>query len=171
MTRLFSFCLLLIGACFLAGAYGALHNQISFTVGPDYFYHLKFQQFNIPDGTAPRIGAALVGWEASWWMGIVLGMPIGFLVQFMPDLRAQRNVFFLACLMCVTSALAMGVGSLLIEWPPENFEFMIIPEAAENPEGYLRAAIMHSFSYLGGLIGGAVALLTTSFLLWRARRG
>lgn len=61
-------------ACLFAGAYGSLHNQISYTVSPEYFTQFKFHQFRINDSIPDRIGAAIVGWKASWWMGLVLGV-------------------------------------------------------------------------------------------------
>ena len=36
---------LLVFGCVIAGVYGALHDQISFTVSPDYFFAFKFHQF------------------------------------------------------------------------------------------------------------------------------
>jgi hypothetical protein len=32
-------------ACLIAGAYGALHNQISYSVASEYFQQFKFIQF------------------------------------------------------------------------------------------------------------------------------
>jgi len=53
--------LLLALAAVSAALFGALHNQLSYTVGPSYFTELKFEQFAIPPDTSPRVGAALVG--------------------------------------------------------------------------------------------------------------
>jgi hypothetical protein len=47
-------------ALVVAGCYGALHNQISYTVAPTYFHGHKFVQFGIPPEYHNRIGAALV---------------------------------------------------------------------------------------------------------------
>lgn len=43
------FPLLLVAACLTAGLYGALHNQISYTVSTDDFHAFKFHQFDIPE--------------------------------------------------------------------------------------------------------------------------
>lgn len=52
---------LLVGvACVLSGLYGAVHNQISYSVSPEYFTKFKFVQFRI-NGLPHRLGAAVVG--------------------------------------------------------------------------------------------------------------
>jgi len=60
----------------IAGLYGALHNQISYTVSPDYVHAFKFQQFDISENLQGRVGASIVGWYASWWMGLLIGVPV-----------------------------------------------------------------------------------------------
>ena len=59
-----------------AGLYGVLHNQISYTVSPEYFTRFKFVQFGLTELELPeRVRASMVGFQASWWMGIPIGMP------------------------------------------------------------------------------------------------
>ncbi len=52
---------LFVIACLFAGSYGAVHNQISYTVAPEYFTQFKFHQFQIDEGAPERVGAAIVG--------------------------------------------------------------------------------------------------------------
>lgn len=83
VKKLFLALVLFVFACLLAGGYGALHNQISYTVSPEYFTKFKFHQFQINEVIGERLGAAIVGWSASWWMGIFIGIiliPMGLLL-------------------------------------------------------------------------------------------
>jgi hypothetical protein len=66
---------LLVIACLFAGMYGVVHNQISYTVSHEYFTQFKFYQFGI-EHVPNRFGVAVVGWNAAWWMGIVIGMSL-----------------------------------------------------------------------------------------------
>ena len=66
MLKFALFPLLLGAACVIAGLYGALHNQISYTVSPEYFHLHKFKQFEIPVALHGRIGAA-------WSVGMLRG--------------------------------------------------------------------------------------------------
>lgn len=61
MKKAFLTVLLMILACLIAGVYGALHNQISYTVAPEYFTKFKFYQFQIGASLHGREGCALVG--------------------------------------------------------------------------------------------------------------
>ena len=79
VTKKLAVYLLLIGLAVLAaGLFGVAHNQISYTVSPEYFTKFKFWQFHLNDSPLPeRIRASLVGFLAAWWMGIPLGLLIG----------------------------------------------------------------------------------------------
>src|SRR5262245_48699964 len=58
----------------VAGAYGALHDQVSYSISPEYFTKLKFRQFSYADfGWPPRVFAAEVGFLAFWWVGLAGG--------------------------------------------------------------------------------------------------
>ena len=75
MNKMLVYVYLFIPAAILAGAYGALHDQISYSLSIEYFTKFKFLQFNIPWAyRMPRTGASVVGFLATWWMqgGIAL---------------------------------------------------------------------------------------------------
>jgi hypothetical protein len=76
LTRLALLPLSLVFACVIAGAYGAIHDQISYTVAPSYYHDFKFIQFAIAPELQNRLGASIVGWSATWWMGLVIGAPL-----------------------------------------------------------------------------------------------
>src|SRR5215213_5556426 len=70
---------LVVAAALLAAVYGALHDQLSYTVSPEYFTRFKFVQFAFAgvDELPPRIGAAVVGALATWWVGAIAGAAVG----------------------------------------------------------------------------------------------
>ena len=58
----------------VTGIYGALHDQVSYSIAPEYFTKLKFKQFHWADlSWPPRVFAALVGFLATWWVGLIGG--------------------------------------------------------------------------------------------------
>src|SRR5438309_3164333 len=58
----------------VAGGYGIVHDQISYTVSPEYFTHIKFAQFAAVNfGWPDRVFVAEIGFLASWWVGLVAG--------------------------------------------------------------------------------------------------
>ncbi|WP_424939200.1 hypothetical protein [Aliiroseovarius sp. S253] len=167
MRRLLALPIMVGFACVLAGIYGIVHNQISFTVGPDYFYALKFPQFRIPELLQSRIGAAYVGWQASWWMGLVIGIPIAVMSLGIPSAKQARRVFLQAAVLVVAITLTLGLVSLAFDPPMEHIP---VPAAAEDPIGYGRAAMLHDTSYLAGMIGLVVGLIYVGAQVRSARR-
>ena len=58
----------------LAGGYGVIHDQITFTIVPEYFHNFKFYQFSYADlGLGDRVFVGCVGFLATWWVGLIVG--------------------------------------------------------------------------------------------------
>ncbi len=171
MAKIVLIALLFLIACLFAGTYGAVHNQISYSVSPEYFTKFKFQQFRISDNTPERIGAAIVGWNAAWWMGIAIGIiliPLGL------SIRGNANYFWamlrvfgivtLTTLLVGLSALAIAFATIDTEVAGEISRY---GNEITHDVAFARAGTMHNFSYVGGLVGiitGGVAVI------WQRRR-
>lgn len=168
MAKLAVFPLLLVAGCFTAGVYGALHDQISYTVSPDYFHLYKFRQFDIARHLHNRLGAALVGWYATWWMGFLIGIPVLIVGLILPDARTYLSRSLIAFGVVAITALVVGLGGLIYASntvnAPADFSWDY-PEGVTDPVGFARVGMMHSFGYLGGFLG----TLTASAYLVAAR--
>lgn len=169
MIRLAFIPVLVAIACIFAGAYGALHNQISYTVCPEYFTEFKFHQFRI-DNLPHRFGAAVVGWNAAWWMGIVIGViliPLGLVI------RGNSNYFWGMIRVfgvVVVTTLLVGLVALAISFAVVNAEnvgeISRYGNEISDDVSFARAGTMHNFSYLGGLLG----IATGAFAIFRQRK-
>jgi hypothetical protein len=158
------FPVLLVAGCLIAGLYGALHDQISYTVSPDCYFAYKFHQFRIPEESQNRVGAAIVGWQASWWMGILIGIPILLVGMAMPDWKAYLTKCLLAYVVVALTALAVGLAALAYaSWTitETNLPDYWFPADVTDKVAFARAGTMHNFSYLGGFLG----ILTGSLYL------
>lgn len=166
-TKPFVFILLCLAAMVCAGIFGALHNQLSFSVGSSYFYDVKFAQFGINPDLPARIGAAQVGWMASWWMGLGMGLP-AFILGYFRTARGKALLAhglsviglamitaFLGAFCGLAYAFITDINALVANLPN--------PDAFSNPEGFVRAAMMHNGSYFGGMLGAVVAVIS----MWR----
>lgn len=169
MSRFLVFFMLLGLASLAASIFGAAHNQLSFTVGPDYFHQLKFPQFGIPDALPDRLGAAVVGVQASWWMGVLVGLPAFVFGLFaVADSRAYLGagigaIGLVVLLATVFAGLGLVAGMLFAGHP--MLDVIAVPPGVD-PEQFQRAGLMHEASYLGGFVGGAAAI----WPMIRARR-
>ena len=148
--------MLLVVACFCAGTYGAFHNQISYTVSSEYFTEFKFHQFRI-EAIPPRAGAAIVGWSAAWWMGIVIGV---FLIPAGLVIRGNRQYFWAMIqvfLVVTVTTMLFGLGALGVAFLTLNAndvgEVSRYGNEIQNDLAFQRAGAMHNFSYLGGMAG------------------
>lgn len=147
-------------ACLIAGLYGMLHNQVSYTVSPDYFHAFKFHQFRFPEALRHRGGASLVGFLASWWTGLAIG-PVLFMtyhrrLQSCPPARMMLRGFGLTLLITAgVGAAGLGLGVLFVS--PELAR--LAPPDALDPLAFVRSGMMHDCSYFGGVVGTVIAAL------------
>ena len=152
---------LVASAAAAAAIFGALHNQLSYSVGPSYFTELKFQQFNISDTLPTRIGAALVGVQASWWMGVLVGVPAFVYGLFaVPDPRSYLatglGAIGLVFVLSTFAALAGLLGGLIADSSGILDGRLAIPAGPDRSD-FIRAGFMHDASYLAGGLGVLLA--------------
>lgn len=169
--KLLSLPLLLIASCAMAGLYGTAHNQVSYTVAPVYFHEFKFIQFDTALENQNRIGASLVGFMASWWMGIFVGFPIFLAALFVKGTKLFVKVYFTAALIVIAVTFVIGLIALSIGYltfSPDNLPWWMASDNSNisEPVAFARAGMMHNYSYLGGLIGLFIGLVYT---IWKAR--
>lgn len=146
----------------LAGLYGALHDQLSYGIGPEYFTCLKFPQFGLLDESiAPRWRAAQVGLLA----GAVAGLPLGLVLCWWVRRRGGTSrLLWRGAAWVVLGAMLLATLGLAFGWLALHLaSVQRVPACVQDAQGFLLAAWMHDGSYLGALAG----LLA---FLWRSRR-
>ncbi len=162
--KILLFPLLLAFSCALAALYGALHNQISYSVSPGYFHDFKFIQFRIDQVLHNRWGAAQVGIFASWWMGIVIGLPIYLFALRIKDIGLVLKTYITAAALVAVITLSVGLAGLILSTHIIDAEDLlaISPQRpTSDPLAFARAGAMHDFSYIGGITGLLIALIFT----------
>ena len=176
MNKLIALILLLIIAPILGGVYGIVHDQITYTISNEYYSKFKFIQFGLDNwgmgeniGTEntpeiklnnPRIGAAIVGFLATWWVGMIIGIILGLLGLIHRNGKEMFKITMRATLITIGIALIVGIigliyGKLFLASNPPNW---FLPENLINRTNFIIVGSMHNFSYLGGLIGMIVSV-------------
>ena len=142
----------------LAGLYGVLHDQVSYTISPEYFTKFKFRQFGFGfmSQNQPRLTASIVGLASTWWTGLIIAIITSTIGLTLPNSKQMSKSIFGATTRTLGIAIIIGVLGIIVgkfiigEMDDSNW---IIPEAVIDRKAFLTVGTMHTFSYIGGLIG------------------
>ena len=157
----------------LAGAYGAIHNQISYSVSPDYFHAFKFIQFDIDAALQNRVGASLVGWYASWWMGLIIGIPIYLITVFVKGWRPFMQAYLRIAGLVILITFAVGIAALLYSYiliSADSLPWWMESRDVSHPIAFARAGTMHNYTYFGGIMGLGIGLFYAAWLVMNSDR-
>jgi hypothetical protein len=159
VRRFLIFLLLLPVAVGFASAFGILHNQISYTVAPEYFTKFKFIQFGLVASSLPdRMNATIVGFFASWWMGIPIGLLLGAMGFIHLGHWRMFKVTVWSFIVAIGFTLLFGLGGLLYGYLQTrtfdlaDYSGWYLPEDISDWRRFLCAGYLHNSSYLGGVI-------------------
>lgn len=158
----------------MAGLFGAIHDQISYTVSDEYFTRFKFIQFRLLDSDTPeRLKAALVGFLASWWMGLPLGLLTGMAGFIHPTSRQMKRALFWSLPLMAGFTLAFALGGLVYgyfqttELDITAYQGWFIPKGLVHPRNFICAGYMHNAAYIGGV--AAIPLTGIFHFMYRRR--
>jgi hypothetical protein len=159
MKKLLVFVLLFLFAIILAGLYGAIHDQISYTVSPEYFTKFKFRQFGFEGLHLPdRVRAGMVGFLASWWMGIPIGFLVGVVGFIHQGYRRMLKISLWSFAVVIAFTFLFGLCGLLYGYFETrtinlaNYQGWFIPDDVVDLRRFLCAGYMHNAAYLGGTL-------------------
>ncbi len=154
----------LMGAL-LAGLYGVFHDQITYSISPEYFTRLKFAQFHYADfGLPPRIFVGEIGFLASWWVGFIAAWFLARIaVPAFPPRLAFRYILRGSLIIFSTALVASIIGYVYGLWRSSGSDFSAWQRFTStygvlDLPSFVRVAYIHNASYLGGLIGLVVAI-------------
>lgn len=150
---------------FVTGLYGALHDQLSYTISPEYFTHFKFQQFAYADwGAPPRVLVAEIGFLVTWWFGLIGGWIIARAGLAELNERSGRSHTWRAIGLALGVAAAVGLLGILA--PTIYLWDGLAGGSGDAPASelhrqccFLVVACLHWASYLGGVAGVVVAVV------------
>ena len=144
----------------IAGCYGILHDQITFTVGPEYFHNFKIHQFSYADfGFGDRIFAAFIGFLATWWVGLIVGWILARrCIPGQPRAVARKQIYLGFAVVFATGFLAGLIGYAYGTWRGPNADYsawqsVLSAHHVDDQYSFMRVGYIHNASYIGGFIG------------------
>jgi hypothetical protein len=148
----------------ISGFYGVVHDQITYSISPEYFTRMKFEQFRAADfGFPERMFVAEIGFLATWWVGFFGGWFLGRIaVPVWPARQAWKHVMVGLVVMSGIAVLAgaVGFGLGLVQqeigpmWIGMTDELGVLDVRA-----FMRVGYIHNAGYLGGLTGLVAAIV------------
>lgn len=141
----------------VAGVYGILHDQITYSISPEYFTKFKYSQFGFePEwfgGHRPTV--AVIGFLATWWMGLFIGVILGSLSFIFPThktmMKVLRKAIILVLVISITASIAgFFYGKFYLAGKAVSWW---LPEKLANRDAFIIVGSIHNFSYAGGLVG------------------
>jgi MFS family permease len=157
MMRIFILLLLIIIASFIGGIYGALYDQITYAISPEFFSKFRFERFNIDPDMNERIGAAMVGFKNTWKTGMILGAVLALAGLINADYKKMFRYTMRAFLITLAIAFIAGLTGWLVGFPDMHpdpaTELNII-----DKDAFKTVENMNNFSYAGGVIGMFVGI-------------
>lgn len=160
-SKAVAFVIIIFLAPIIGGIYGIIHDQLTYTISPEYYTKFKFYQFGFMDiGNEaifpnPRVQVAALGFLATWWMGIPIGIILAFVALSLPSGSRIFAVTLRAFLITILVAFITGLIGLLygkLRLAKTGVDWWL-PENLIDKDNFIAVGSMHNFSYLGGLLG------------------
>lgn len=161
MKKFLTFLLIIAIAPLIGGLYGIMHDELTYTISPEYYTKFKFYQFGLMDlGNEaifpnPRIEVSAVGFMATWWMGLPIGIILGLVGLAHKNNKQMFRATIGAIIVTVIVVFATGLiglayGKLYLADAGVNWW---LPDNLIDTKNFIAVGSMHNFSYLGGLTG------------------
>jgi hypothetical protein len=141
----------------LAGIYGILHDQLSYSISPEYFTKYKFEQFGFVEygfGNK-RATVAIIGLWATWWTGLIIGAVNGSVGLIQPTSKIMWKSVYGATIRTLGITIGIGLLGMLVGMyiiSEINTDWNIPNDVADR-NAFITVGTMHTFSYVSGLIG------------------
>jgi len=142
----------------IAGLYGILHDQVTFTLSPEYYTEVKYYQFHyLPEHVPDRVRVGMIGFLATAAMGGICGWFLSRIViprhPFPVALRLCLRSFVLLFLITLTAGiLGYVVAPLAMQntskWEPIGYMFGV-----QDISSFVTVAIIHQAGYIGAFTG------------------
>ncbi len=160
------FCRALLGGL-VAGVYGALHDQATYSLAPEYFTKMKFAQFAFVDvGLGDRVFVSTIGFLATAWIGFIAtwffarrDARVGPRGE--ADRRIGRRLLWMAACAFAAGIFGYVYGSLRAADVGRPVWGSIPDTLGISDRGaFLQVACVHDAGYIGAIVGFLLALFS-----------
>jgi hypothetical protein len=155
----------------LASIYGVLHDQITYSISPEYYTKFKYQQFGFDHSWfgGHRQTVAIIGCWATWWTGIYIGLGLGVAGLVHPNSTNMFAAFKKALYLVMGITVLFGVFGFFYGWLhlTKTGVNWWMPEDLVDVRSFIIVGSIHNFSYIGGAVGLMAGII---YIIWRRKK-
>jgi len=147
----------------LAGFYGVIHDQITYSISSEYFTKFKDRQFGIRPELlgGQRLAVAVIGFLATWWTGIIIGLGLGltgFIYKSHKEMwkAIKKSIFLVFCVAVLAGFIGFLYGKIHLTNTGVSWW---LPDDLIDKDSFIVVGSIHNLSYLGGLLGLIVGII------------
>lgn len=151
--KLLTFIVLILIAPILAGIFGALLDQGTYTISPEFFRANRFDDIPFSWSVNERLMAAIAGWDQSWKFGVALGVALSIIGTIH---NGHMKMFFYTLWSFLLALGVTAIVSLIGMLVTLNTEFEIpvnMSADIEQPAKYMAVIMINNYARSGGIIG------------------
>lgn len=145
----------------IAALYGAIHDQITYSISSEYFTVFKFDQFGFSDwgNNNPRMTTALIGVLATWWFGLFIGIFQGLVGLIHQNHRIMFKYVMNAIFITLGVTLLFGIfGYVAGLLDTETYQDCCFPYDIKDGKNFKIVGSIHNYGYAGGEIGALIGV-------------
>jgi len=151
--KLLTFILLVFIAPALAGIFGAILDQINFTISPEFFRITRFPSMGLSSLHHERWLAALTGVINSWQFGIALGVMLSFIGTIHSDHKKMFKYTMQSFGIALGVTAVITFMGILITLNSEYEMPVNLSPQVKEPMRYMAVWNINNYAYAGGIIG------------------
>ena len=151
----------------IAIVYGILHDQVTYSISPEYFIKFKYDQFGIkPEWFGGhRKAVAVIGFWATWWTGLYIGFGLSVTALIHSNASnmytaIKKAVVLVFVITVITGFIGFLYGKLYLSNTDVDWWF---PAHLTDKPSFIVVGTIHNFSYLGGLLGLIAGVI---YIIW-----
>jgi hypothetical protein len=148
-VRIVFIILLVILAALIGGIYGALYDQITYTVSNEFFTK-RFEQAGIVDTGLIRWEVAKIGFIKTWSVGFWLGLFLSLGGLLHEDNRKMFYVTLQAFFIALGTAFIFGIIAFFFA---DTSIDVVVENTVTDKKSFNKVLCMNNYSYVGGIIG------------------
>ena len=161
LSIFFKIILIIILSIVIASLFGAIHNQISYSVSSEFFKNFLFGNFGVYDWEIKndRILASLVGILGSYWVGLILGIIYSIIFLFLKTENNFKNILYAIFRNIGFAFIGSLAGYIIGKFISLENSGVFIDFGTQFPRNYIEASYMHTGSYFGGIVGLVLGII------------